>query len=170
MMEGQFNIKRDISIVNNGGFFCEACLVGKAPEEQSIDPRYCQSCYDFLMEEAKQVTRWKTPEWVPVVPRETFRKPVQSVLEGNRSVGNGDRHTVKMSTLKRGYYKKKNLPEDYIRQLADDGMGSKAIATKLETEHDIAVSYKTIQRILSSERSKGEGIYSVYVEYKGVIK
>ena len=84
MMEGQFNSKRDISIVNNGGLFCEACLVGKAPEEQASDPRYCQSCFGFLMEEAKLVTRWKIPEWIPRNPKGLSREPVQSVLERER--------------------------------------------------------------------------------------
>ena len=44
------------------------------------------------------------------------------------------------------------MPEDYIRQLADDGMGSKLITTKLKAEHNIHVSYKTIQRVLKGER------------------
>ena len=55
---------------------------------------------------------------------------------------------MKMSTVKRGCYKKKDLPEDYIMQLADAGMGSKAIATRLKSELGIEVSYKTIQRLL----------------------
>ena len=48
--------------------------------------------------------------------------------------------------------KHKDLPEDLIKQMADDGMGAKAIATRLKVEFDIHVSYKTIQRVLSGVR------------------
>ena len=50
-------------------------------------------------------------------------------------------------------YKKRLLPDDKIRQLHKDGMGAKAIATKLKREKGIIVSYKTIQRVLSGERN-----------------
>ena len=49
-------------------------------------------------------------------------------------------------------YKKRSLPDDQIKHLHNEGMGAKAIATKLRTEQDIDVSYKTIQRILSGQR------------------
>ena len=48
-----FDIKHDIEIENAGGFFCEACLVGKPADEQSPDPCYCQGCYDLLNAEKK---------------------------------------------------------------------------------------------------------------------
>lgn len=50
--------------------------------------------------------------------------------------------------------KHRRLPEDLIRQLADQGMGSKAIAGWLKAERGVTVSYKTIQRILSGERKQ----------------
>ena len=50
------------------------------------------------------------------------------------------------------HYKKRELPEGLIRQLHGQGMGSKAITTKLKEETGIQVSYKTVQRILSGER------------------
>jgi len=49
--------------------------------------------------------------------------------------------------------KHKDLPIELIEQLAKEGMGSKAIATKLKAERDVKVSYRTIQRVLSGERS-----------------
>ena len=56
MNNGYFNIKRDLAIENDGGFFCEACLIGKPEAEHSPDLRYCQGCYDLLKEEAKLIT------------------------------------------------------------------------------------------------------------------
>jgi len=43
MNNGYFDVKRDIAIVNPGGFFCQSCLVGKTANEMSFDSRYCQS-------------------------------------------------------------------------------------------------------------------------------
>ena len=43
-----FDAKGDGSIINAGGFFCSACLMGKAQSGASPDPRYCQVCYQFL--------------------------------------------------------------------------------------------------------------------------
>ncbi len=49
------------------------------------------------------------------------------------------------------HYEKRELPEELIRQLSSEGMGSRAIASTLK-KRAIIVSYKTIQRILSGER------------------
>ena len=48
--DGYFDIKRDIQIVNDGGFFCQGCLAGKPASEQSDDLRYCNGCYETLGE------------------------------------------------------------------------------------------------------------------------
>ena len=66
-MSDYFNIKRDIAIERAGGFWCEACLVSHPLSKQSADPRYCSSCFKFLMDEAKLLppSRGK-PTWVPV--------------------------------------------------------------------------------------------------------
>ena len=50
--------------------------------------------------------------------------------------------------------KHRRLPADLIRQLAAEGMGSKAIAARLKAEPGVKVSYKTIQRIISGERKQ----------------
>ncbi len=52
----KFDIARDIKVIEDGGFFCQGCIVGKKKTEISPDPRYCQDCYDFLRE-AKEVFR-----------------------------------------------------------------------------------------------------------------
>ena len=47
--------------------------------------------------------------------------------------------------------KHRDLPGDLIKELANEGMGSKAIATRLRGE-GVKVSYRTIQRLLSGKR------------------
>ena len=47
-------------------FFCYACLGHKPLGDRSADPRYCQDCCDFLLEEASmQPTR--RADWMPKV-------------------------------------------------------------------------------------------------------
>lgn len=56
--------------------------------------------------------------------------------------------SVGIVTLEKRGPKFTGLPEDLIRQWASEGMGTKSIATKLEKEYRLVVSYKTIQRRL----------------------
>ena len=65
-MVREFDIKRDVEVVNAGGFFCQACLVGRIV--QSPDPRYCKKCYKFLREERKLSGSIKPPRWSPKLP------------------------------------------------------------------------------------------------------
>jgi hypothetical protein len=51
--------------VNSASFFCKACLEERAMTEKSLDPRYCQFCFKFLMEEARQLPVGKRPRWIP---------------------------------------------------------------------------------------------------------
>jgi len=67
--KGYFSARRDREIVANGGFFCQACLVGKPAGEQSPDPRYCQGCCKFLFEEAEFLPDGKRPRWIPRTTR-----------------------------------------------------------------------------------------------------
>jgi len=46
-----FSCERDREIIAAGGFFCIGCLIGKPASEQSSNPRYCQSCREFLLKE-----------------------------------------------------------------------------------------------------------------------
>ncbi len=64
-----YDIKRDTKAVNAGGFFCQVCCVGKPSSEASSDPRYCLACFEFLMDEAAQLTAGKRPRWMPKRPR-----------------------------------------------------------------------------------------------------
>ena len=59
--------------------------------------------------------------------------------------------SVKKSVVSRRGPKHRDLPEDLIRQLASECMGSRDIATRLR-EYGVSVSYKTIQRVLAGAR------------------
>ena len=160
-----FDSRRDREIIEAGGFFCEACAVGKPASEQSPDPRYCHGCYDFLLKEAEMLTgHVKKATWIPVTLKKTKDKTVPTVslhdcrimstLENKNFEVDIINPPVATRTLPKRGPKHRQLPEDLIRQLADKGMGSKVIASTLKRELDIGVSYKTIQRLLSGERKQ----------------
>ncbi len=142
-------------------FFCYTCLEDKDRKELSPDPRYCQGCYDFLLKEAEMLPGGKRPAWIPKEGKIGHQKSIQ--VSGdvvlNMSTLGDEKSTVdiihpsvaKVTREKRGP-KQKALPQELIKQLHRDGIGSKAIATHLKKEMGIGVSYKTIQRVLSGER------------------
>ncbi|MFC1982559.1 hypothetical protein ACFLV5_02075 [Chloroflexota bacterium] len=146
-------------------FWCHACLDDKPIAEQSFDSRYCRGCCEFLLNEANMLSPGKRPAWIPrpqndkELPRRLYQVSVEG--SGNMSTLGSrkikvdiiDAVTPKRTLGKRGP-KQKDLPQEIIDQWASDGMGSKAIASKLNRELDIKVSYKTIQRLLSGEREK----------------
>ena len=163
--DGYYGVKRDNEIINASGFFCHACLVDKAADEASLDPRYCQGCYEFLIKEAEMLPATKRPKWTPKPVRgeKAGRRQYQISRVGDRIMSTLDDKKFEVDIInppamsrargKRGP-KHRRLPEDLIRQLADEGMGSKAIAAKLKADYGIVVSYKTVQRVLSGERKQ----------------
>ena len=160
MKDGYFSIAKDREVIEDGGFFCGACLVGKPASEQSLDYRCCQDCYMLLQKESQLLTGRSRLAWIP--------KPQNAKLDTKEVLPLLDyinKQETKMSILKskslsmdklearerKTSYKKRELPEELIRQLSDDGLGSVAIATRLN-KNGVAVSYKTIQRLLSGDR------------------
>lgn len=160
-----FRAARDKAIIKAGGFWCEACLVGKPVIEQSPDLCYCQGCYDLLKAEAEMLPATKRPSWRPK-PLQRQREQEKPILVSTDVVSNMStlagkktevdiipppvREVTEVTCEKRGP-KHKALPVELINQWTGEGMGSKAIATRLKGE-GIEVSYKTIQRLLSGER------------------
>lgn len=142
-------------------FCCHACLMDKPANEQSPDPRYCQGCYEVLEQEASLLTErgyTKHPAWWPVAQNQGKKEKIPTIPQSrNMSTLNGKKSEVdiidppvgKVTSGKRGP-KKKALPWELIKQWAGEDMGSKAIATRLKRELGIKISYKTIQRLLSS--------------------
>lgn len=161
-----FDIERDRTF----SCFCEACLVGKDKSEASPDPRYCQGCYDFLVNEAEMVTGHTRTDWEPIKPppesptieeRSTQKLPhvpqvgggIMSTLESGKFEVDIIKATIPSKVAGKRGPKHKTLPVDLIIQWVGEGIGSKAIAGKLKAEHEILVSYKTIQRVLSGQRA-----------------
>ena len=97
----------------------------------------------------------KRPKWVPKATQKPVLEPVQPASGAGHNntgtpIGSGIMSTVKANN-KRGP-KHKALPRELIEKWAGEDMGSKAIASKLNSKLGVRVSYKTIQRLLSGER------------------
>jgi len=142
-------------------FFCYTCLEDKDRKELSPDRRYCQGCYDFLLKEAEMLPRGKRPAWIPKEGKIGHQKSIQVSQDVVLNMSTLDDKKIEVDIIqplvgkvtreKRGP-KHKVLPHELIKQWSGEGMGSKAIASKLSNELGIKVSYKTIQRLLSGER------------------
>jgi len=74
--EGYFSTLLEKETEQAGGFFCQACLVSKPIIEQSDDPRYCHSCFKFLLDEAELVPKTKRPGWIPKLPKFSLQKSI----------------------------------------------------------------------------------------------
>lgn len=141
-------------------FFCKACLEDHPITEQSPDPRYCKWAYDFLLKEA-QGYQGQNRSWIPIRKKAENRlfekRPYQNTTEEICPLQNDLKSEVdtinpSVTGKKRGP-KLKQLPETLILELADKGLGSKAIASELK-EQGVEVSYKTIQRFLKRNQSE----------------
>ena len=148
-----FDIKRDIEVINKGGFFCLGCIVGKKATEQSPNPLYCQWCYDSLKADGYKFDGKATEFKMAVLTTESVSTPIKEV-ETNMATVNDPSPSV-ANFRPRGRpktYKKRSLPNEKIMQLNKQGLGSKAIASKLQKQ-GIDVSFRTIARILAGERN-----------------
>ena len=153
---GYFNIQGD----NIYPFFCQACLVGKPLDDASPDSRYCQGCYDYLLKEADMLSSGKCPKWIPKTKHIGKKKaekliPVSQHTEGIMATVNDKKSEVakiKPTVRNNGRGRKqKQLPIELIMKLADESMGSKRIASRLNAE-GIEVGFRTVARIISGER------------------
>jgi len=151
------NIKRDTALENAGGFFCEACLGVKTVDERSQDPRYCQGCYDYLIEEAKLLSGPGRPKWIPKPenPDKALEKQchvarggagISSTLESPKIEVDKIQPPVEPEPVSQKGRKKPVLPVGDIVQLSFEGMGAKAIAPQLR-KRNAKMSHKTAQRV-----------------------
>lgn len=136
-----FNIKKELEKSNfPGGFFCLACLVGKPADDQSADPRYCQSCYDVLTEETTTMPKTKRPAWLPLGARKA-RQGTPTTTESGQipsdSIENGGTSTSEVVTAQ-------------IMKLSGDKLSYRGIEKALATE-GIKISYRTIGRIIKKQ-------------------
>lgn len=160
MLKGYSNIKQDNELIAAGShFFCNTCLVARPLDDRSPDPRYCNGCYQFLQDEAALLPLTKRPKWLPKAKNSAKKTiPVSQDAVLNMSTINAENsqmdiiHSMaaKVTCGKRGP-KHRELPVEQIIKLAKQGIGSRAIATRL-AKQGISVSYKTIQRIITGER------------------
>ena len=156
-----FSSKRDREVIDAGGFFCHACLVGKPASDQSTDPRYCQDCAGFLLAEAEDLPANKRGRWMPRSPKKGKEKlsPV-SIQQGINMATVNDKKTEvaiippQTSEVTRGRRgpKQKDLPVDVITRLANEGMGYKRIAARLKVEYGIDIGFRTVARVVKGER------------------
>ena len=158
-----FSALREKEHVDNGGFFCQACLEDKPLDDISPDPRYCLGCHKVLSAEAKMLSATKRSRWMPkslrakISPEKTIPVPQDEVLIMHTIKSKKSKVCIiqppvgKVTSGKRGP-KQKDLPEGLIRQWGGEDMGSKAIVSRLKRELDIKVHYSTIQRILKGQR------------------
>jgi hypothetical protein len=171
-----FNIARENELIAAGThFWCWGHLGAVPIGEKSPDPRYCKFCFDFLNDEVKILKEArhfrKGAAWVPKASKGQSKKAPDDAQGGDKPSHGTSSHAQNMSTVNRAKNtvdiikppppirtvgkrgpKHIDLPEEMIKQLAHNGMGSKAIATRLRVQ-GIEVSYKTIQRFLSSDQA-----------------
>jgi hypothetical protein len=162
MREGYFSSARDRAIIEVGGFFCEACLVGKPMDDVSPDPRYCRGCYDFLKAEADQLPATKRPRWIPKGRGKSGEKAIPvpddadvimhtTKTEKIHSMHNWRPGPPEKPVFVRGRKDRADIPQDVIVQWASEGMGSKAITARLKREYGIEVNQSSIHRRLQRE-------------------
>jgi len=154
MQRNYFDIERD----NQFPCFCEACLVGKPLDDMSPDPRYCLNCFEFLTQEAELITG--RPKWIPKPqkhPKLGGKKLVRVSQHGQGIMSTLADEKITVDIIQASVSKKARfprgrkkivLPKEQIKRMLSEGYGTKAIATRLKREHEITVSYKTIQRTI----------------------
>ena len=144
-----FDTSQGIKIIN-GGFFCQACLMDKPPDDISPDLRYCLGCHEFLSAEAKVLSETKQ-KWAPKAPSAKIRlkktKPVQRGVPVIMSqpknemskekkvekvkVGHNSPAVKKVALKKRGP-KHKAFPEELIIRWDSEGLSNRVIAIRLK--------------------------------------
>ena len=131
-------------IIHDGSFLCYACLDRKDLVHISPDPRYCQGCYDFLVDEAKQLRLGEHPNWVPRQPNGAEKLSQKSSRlsseAGNTSpfLGQGGQGQGRP---------RKAVSLAAIKALRAEGLTVRAIAARLEDEGQ-KVSRSTIFRVI----------------------
>lgn len=171
--EDYFSCKCDRAIIGAGGFYCQACLMGRPAGEQSPDPRYCQRCYEFLLEEASLLHPTKRPKWIPKTevigipqqcsnafldaennkPMEIHTDKQKEVLLHTKDVTS---HAYQNPTLGRpktniGGRPKKDVPVELIHKLSEEGLSIGRIVKELKRQGQ-SISAMTISRVLTGER------------------
>lgn len=62
-----FDIKRDIEVVEDGGFFCSFCFTAKPTGELSADTKCCRECFEVKHGERESITALHKDSWGRVI-------------------------------------------------------------------------------------------------------
>ena len=145
----QFNIKKDIELINAGThFWCKACQVARPLSEKSPDPRYCQGCYELLLKEAELEGGRRAGEWRPKKGKRLAEPSASTTSSVITALPDNDKgcDTVAHEEMYGG-----NAVTDFmtgrIRELVAQGMSCRAIEKELAAV-GVTISYRTIHRRL----------------------
>ena len=148
---GYFDIKRDIELSSNGGFFCAACLIGKPADDMSPDSHYCLGCYEVLSDEAALVSHLSKASWKPVIS--DSYKTVEAISEGENKgdviFDMGKEREVLVHTNSDNAQAYQNLPRDIVFDLG--GRPKKDVPVKLIHKLAERLSYKQIVKELKEQ-------------------
>ena len=142
-------------------FYCHACLEDKPANEQSLDPRYCHGCCEFLLNEAKILPRGKRPSWIPTINREASpSEPEPLSLRAKQGVEQARGcNKISIGVLdrvgsKRGR-RRISIPMELIAQITKEGITScRGISQRLKSEYDIGCSFMTVARVIKGNRKQ----------------
>jgi len=166
---GYFDMNRDNELIASGThFWCHGHLAAQPVDDISLDNRYCQSCYDFLLREWEIIKGWgnqRKPYWLPVKSKSSHLKServskdvylnMATVNDKKSEVAIIHSPTFEVANNRRGP-KHRDLPLDIIEKWQGEGLGSKRIASRLKEEYGVEVGFRTIARILSGQRTIGQ--------------
>jgi len=172
-----FDSKRDLEVVNAGGFFCCICLQGKSIEDQSEDPRYCLGCQDILMTDkataASPADIWIKDNMIlvhygkqyvltPGLSTIVIDEVSEIATDGGQTTQGKDsvRHKISCDTSQGQEQTQKaikgrkplDLPVETVLELSGSGMSIRAIADKT------LISRETVRRIINGQRVLVEAI------------
>jgi len=151
-----FNIQKDKAIIKKGGFMCNGCLIGKPLSQQSPkDARYCVDCqpiieYEYALsaEHSGRKSRYeeRAARELDVCKEKTIlsRTNPQNIYECQKE--------ARPPLLPSRGRPRKDIPFGLIHKLAKEGLSLREIAKELKGQ-EIEVSYRTISRVLSGERT-----------------
>lgn len=78
-----FDIKRDNELIAAGThFWCDGHLSAVPVDDMSRESRYCQSCYNLLIDEASLLpTKSRRPDWMPSRKAQEAQETPQKVAD-----------------------------------------------------------------------------------------
>lgn len=136
---GQFDSRRDRAVIEAGGFFCGACLIGKPASERSRNPRYCVTCYESLRQERAKADSPDFSEGGVIGTESPLLEPSSNDKGCDKA---GDRENVTDDAVTARIIELSSLRK------GKKAISSRAIADQLKSE-GVIMSYRTVARVLA---------------------